>query len=205
MKQLGCRAGNWLNQDQARLLLEKANGQSLRHIRDFAMISILLGCGLRRAELSALRREDIQIRQGHWAIVDLGRQGQSRPDRTHANVGEGSRGQVADALHQLRRVTCSEQSAVTEPPGEPAFPRTWSGMSSASCARRLELDHLAPHDLRRTCAKLCHVNGGELEQIQFLLGHASVLTTERYLGCKQNLEEPVNDRFGCLFSKNLDS
>ncbi len=65
-----------------------------------------------------------------------------------------------------------------------------------SCAQRLALNHLAPHDLRRTYAKLCHVNGGELEQIQFLLGHASVLTTERYLGCKQNLEEPVNDRFG---------
>src|ERR1700679_891698 len=43
VKQLGCRAGNWLNQDQARLLLEKADGQSLRHIRDVAMISILLG------------------------------------------------------------------------------------------------------------------------------------------------------------------
>jgi hypothetical protein len=38
-----------------------------------------------------------------------------------------------------------------------------------------------------------------------LLGHVSVLTTERYLGCKQNLEEPVNDRFGCLFApKTLD-
>jgi hypothetical protein len=35
------------------------------------------------------------------------------------------------------------------------------------------------------------MNGGEIEQIQFLLGHASVLTAERYLGCKQNLEEPV--------------
>ena len=63
---------------------------------------------------------------------------------------------------------------------------------------RMQLDHLAPHDLRRTCAKLRHVNGGELEQIQFLLGHASVLTTERYLGFKQNLEEPVNDRFGSV-------
>jgi site-specific recombinase XerD len=72
-----------------------------------------------------------------------------------------------------------------------------------NCARGTDFAPLAPHDLRRTCAKLCHVNGGELEQIQFLLGHASILTTERYLGCKQNLEEPVNDRFGCLFSKNL--
>jgi site-specific recombinase XerD len=52
--------------------------------------------------------------------------------------------------------------------------------------------------------KAVHINGGELEQIQFLLGHASVLTTERYLGCKQNLEEPVNDRFGCLFYRTLD-
>jgi site-specific recombinase XerD len=42
------------------------------------------------------------------------------------------------------------------------------------------------------------VNGGELEQIQILLGHVSVLATERYLGCKQDLEEPVNDRLGYL-------
>lgn len=70
-----------------------------------------------------------------------------------------------------------------------------------NCSDRVQL---ASHDLRRTCAKLCHINGGELEQIQFLLGHASVLTTERYLGCKQNLEEPVNDRFGCLFSRSFD-
>jgi integrase len=41
---------------------------------------------------------------------------------------------------------------------------------------------------------MCHVAGGELEQIQFLLGHASVQTTERYLGCKQRLSEAVNDR-----------
>jgi hypothetical protein len=63
------------------------------------------------------------------------------------------------------------------------------------CCERAGLQHIAPHDLRRTCAKLCHSNGGELEQIQFLLGHAAVQTTERYLGCKQNLGHPVNDLF----------
>ena len=52
---------------------------------------------------------------------------------------------------------------------------------------------LAPHDARRTCAKLCRAAGGELEQIQLLLGHASVLTTERYLGTRQNLVQAVND------------
>src|SRR5262249_32872128 len=63
------------------------------------------------------------------------------------------------------------------------------------CCEKAGLDRVEPHDLRRTCAKLCHSNGGEIEQIQFLLGHASVQTTERYLGCKQNLGHPVNDRF----------
>ena len=63
------------------------------------------------------------------------------------------------------------------------------------CCERAGLQHIAPHDLRRTCAKLCHTSGGEIEQIQFLLGHASVQTTERYLGCKQNLGHPANDLF----------
>jgi integrase len=75
-------------------------------------------------------------------------------------------------------------------------------MRSETVSKRI---NMAPHDLRRTCAKLCHTNGGELEQIQFLLGHASVLTTERYLGCKQNLEQPVNDRFGSLIPVDTQS
>jgi len=55
------------------------------------------------------------------------------------------------------------------------------------------LPGIAPHDLRRTCAKLCRAAGGGLEQIQFLLGHASVQTTERYLGTKQDLVHAPND------------
>jgi integrase len=65
-----------------------------------------------------------------------------------------------------------------------------------AAAKRADIKDLAPHDLRRTCARLCHLAGGELEQIQFLLGHASVETTERYLGCKQRLSHAVNDDLG---------
>lgn len=63
-------------------------------------------------------------------------------------------------------------------------------------AARAGIERLAPHDLRRTCARLCHVAGGELDQIQFLLGHVSILTTERYLGCKHKRRQAVNDRLG---------
>ena len=63
-------------------------------------------------------------------------------------------------------------------------------------ASRVGIAKLSPHDCRRTCARLCHAAGGELEQIQFLLGHVSVETTERYLGRKQRLRSAVNDRIG---------
>ena len=63
-------------------------------------------------------------------------------------------------------------------------------------AKVVGIEKVAPHDLRRTYARLCHASGGELEQIQFLLGHVSVQTTERYLGCKQKIRDAMNDRLG---------
>ena len=70
----------------------------------------------------------------------------------------------------------------------------WAVVRAA--AARAEIEKLAPHDLRRTCARLCHLAGGELDQIQFLLGHVSIQTTERHLGCKQKLRIAVNDTLG---------
>jgi integrase len=52
-------------------------------------------------------------------------------------------------------------------------------LGNGAAVRRVGIPKLAPHDLRRTCARLCHASGGELEQIQFLLGHVSVQTTGR--------------------------
>jgi len=60
-------------------------------------------------------------------------------------------------------------------------------------AEAIGIPGIAPHDARRTCAKLCRAAGGQLEQIQLLPGHASVQTTERCLGTKQDLVHPPND------------
>src|ERR1700760_4946517 len=76
VKQLGFRTGNWLNREQARSLLEKSDGDSLRSIRDVAMFSILLGCGLRRAELSGLRKETYKSDRGigpSWTLSVRGK------------------------------------------------------------------------------------------------------------------------------------
>ena len=58
------------------------------------------------------------------------------------------------------------------------------------------------HDARRTCAKLCRAAGGDLEQIQLLLGHASIQTTERYLGTRQNLVDAVDNHLGLMAEEN---
>ena len=194
VKQLGFRSGNWLSAEQSSQVLGHARGNSMRAKRDFAKLAMLFGCGFRRSELVGLELDEIQMRQGHWAVVDLiGKGGHIRTVPIPA--------WVKAALDQWIRA-----ARVTEGRIFRAVARTgkvWGrGISQnvvwyvvKSCCERAGLEHIAPHDLRRTCAKLCHSSGGELEQIQFLLGHASVQTTERYLGCKQNLGQPVNDLF----------
>lgn len=193
VKQLGFRIGNWLSADECTAALRHAFGTSLRAKRDYAMLAMLFGCGLRRSELVGLDVKNMQVRQRHWAIMDLiGKGGHIRtvpiPAWVKTALDEWT---VAAGISEGRIFRAVSRA------------KTWGdGISQnvvwyvvKGCCERAGLLHIAPHDLRRSCAKLCHTNGGEIEQIQFLLGHASVQTTERYLGCKQDLGHPVNDLF----------
>ena len=194
VKQLGFRSGNWLSAEQSSEVLKHACGDSMRAKRDYAMLAMLFGCGFRRSELVGLELDEIQMRQGHWAVVDLiGKGGHIRtvpiPNWVKAALDQWTRAAGVTEGRIFRAVAGRERC------GAKASRRMLCGTWSETCCERAGLEHIAPHDLRRTCAKLCHTSGGELEQIQFLLGHASVQTTERYLGCKQNLGHPVNDLF----------
>ena len=71
VKQLGFRSGNWLSAEQSSEVLKHACGDSMRAKRDYAMLAMLFGCGFRRSELVGLELDEIQMRQGHWAAVDL--------------------------------------------------------------------------------------------------------------------------------------
>ena len=194
VKQLGFRSGNWLSTEQSSEVLKHSGGDTMRAKRDYAMLAMLFGCGFRRSELVGLELDDIQMRQGHWAVVDL--------------IGKGGHirtvpipNWVKAALDQWTRAAGVCEDKIFRAVARRG--KVWGrGISQnvvwyvvRTCCQRVGLEHIAPHDLRRTCAKLRHDRGGELEQIQFLLGHASVQTTERYLGCKQNLGHPVNDLF----------
>jgi integrase len=176
-------------------LLEHAQPATPREARDHAMLAMLIGCGLRRGELLALTLESVQQREEHWEIADLvGKGGRVRtvpiPQWVKSAVDAWTmaagitKGRVFRAINKAGRIW-----------GDGMSPKVlWDVVRAA--AARAGIEKLAPHDLRRTCARLCHLAGGELELIQFLLGHVSVQTTERYLGCKQKLRFAVNDRLG---------
>ncbi len=71
VRRIGVRVENWLTAEQAIRSLAVANRGSLRGKRDYAMITMPVGCGLRRGELLALRVDSVQSHEEHWVIADL--------------------------------------------------------------------------------------------------------------------------------------
>jgi len=191
-KSVGIRTGNWLSVRQAQSLLNAPDVSTLRGLRDRAILAVLLGCGLRRSEVAALTFGHIQQRDGRWCIVDLvGKHGRIRttamPNWVKAAIDAWTVPALVTEGHVFRPVSRSDR-VLGERLGEKVV---WQMLRDY--AADIGVADLAPHDLRRTCAKLCRAAGGELEQIQMLLGHSSVQTTERYLGTKQDLVHPPND------------
>jgi integrase len=188
----GVRLGNWLNVRQAQALLNAPDATTNKGLRDRAILAVLLGCGLRRSEVAALTLKHIQQRDGRWCIVDLvGKHGRVRtiPMPTWVKVAINAwtapasitDGQVFRPVHRGDQVQ------------GPALSEKVVWQLLQPYAQAAGVPGIAPHDCRRTCAKLCRAAGGELEQIQLLLGHASVQTTERYLGTRQDLVNAPND------------
>jgi integrase len=162
------------------------NRATLKGKRDAAILALLVGCALRRAKLAALRIEDIQQREGRWVIADLrGKGGRIRTVAMPLWVKQSIDAWTAEAGitgGRLLRPVSKGGRIVGEELSDWAV---WSVVESS--AKEIGIEHFGTHDLRRTCTKLCRKNGGDLEQIKFLLGHASIQTTKRYLGSEQEI------------------
>jgi len=194
VKEGGQRLGQWLTEKDAGRLLSVPDAHTRLGIRDRAILALLVTCGLRRDELVRLEVRHLQLREERWVLLDL--------------RGKGRRLRTVPVPHWVKRLLDRwlAESGVTEGPlfrtlrkgGAlgPATPLSEDLVYTLVRRSGAAIGHpdLTPHDLRRTCAKLCRKAGGELEQIQLLLGHASIQTTERYLGTKQDLVQAVNDR-----------
>jgi site-specific recombinase XerD len=180
-KRQGIRTGQWLTREQAEDLISAPNVAMMKGKRDRALLAVLVGCGLRRKEAMALTVEHIQLRDARWVIVDL--------------IGKGGRVRTVPMPSWAKNAIDVWITAAAITSGvifrsiNKGGAITGISMSARSifevvqmCGSRIGVPNLAPHDLRRTFAKLAHKGRAPLEQIQLSLGHASVTTTERYFG-----------------------
>jgi site-specific recombinase XerD len=191
----GTRTGNWLAKQQAQKMLNAPDIRTLKGLRDRAIFAVLIGCGLRRAEAVNLTFKHIQQRDGRWVLVDLiGKRNKVRsvpmPNWTKqaideyaslSDLGEGVVFRPINRGGHMTRERMTEQAIYN---------------MVVECAEALGFGKLAPHDLRRTFAKLAHQGGSTLDQIQLSLGHGSIQTTERYLGVEQDLTDAPCDHLG---------
>lgn len=191
----GTRTGNWLAKQQAQQLLNAPDTSTVKGVRDRAILALLTGCGLRRSEVVHLTFDRVQQRDGRWVLVDL--------------IGKRNKVRSVPMPSWAKQVIDEYASASGVVDGIVFRPINKAGRLNGErmteqaiynlvrqYAASLGIPNLAPHDLRRTFAKLAHKGGSGLDQIQLSLGHSSIQTTERYLGVEQDLTTAPCDVLG---------
>jgi site-specific recombinase XerD len=189
--QRGKRTGNWLSLEQAQQLINAPDISTTVGLRNRAILTTLLGCGLRRLELVNLSINQLQLRDNRWVIANLvGKRNKTRTvtvptwtkqaiddylDATHIHSG-----QLFQAMNKSGKI---QRDCIS-----PETVREVVRLNAQKCGFRI-----TPHDLRRTYAKLALKNGAKIEQIQLNLGHQSLATTQVYLGTDLDLANGPGD------------
>ncbi len=155
-------------------------------------IGLLLGCTLRRSEVVGLTLDRYKREQS------MGHRRLSRQRKTPTHCGAIMVKQLLDVWLQCSGVSEGEVFRRISKQGKRQEAGVTANAVWYAVKRCTEPGRYRQSGTPRSSAlvaRLCHDCNGELEQIRFLLGHASVQTTERYIGSKQKLQDAVNDRF----------
>ena len=185
----GRKVGNWLTKKEAIAVLRKPDTDTLKGLRDRAILAVFLGAGLRRSEAASLTFEHVQQREGRWVIVDLvGKRNKVRtiPIASWVYHAIQSWSEAAGLESGNVFVSLNKGGHIT-------------GTSMSAQALRdvsVKFAGLPPHDLRRTHAKLAHAGHADILQISLSLGHESVETTQKYIGIEQDFTNSPSDKLG---------
>ncbi len=181
-----------LNNARSRVLSEEeeARLRSVMERQDFAILQLAINTGLRRLELFCLRPEDIQFFQRPVSETPLGRPAFELVGTARVVTSKTGKGRVTP----LNRVA----AAICRWFVEQGTPYLLGGLEHQDRRLRLTaaqtfivrrftpackeagIKGLRWHDLRHTCASRALRNGARLEEVQQLLGHTSIVMTERY-------------------------
>lgn len=173
----GVRAGDWLSADAAQAVLLAPDTTTPKGTRDRAILAVMLGAGLRRAEVAALEVRHLAQRDGRPVIVDL--VGKGRKTRT-VPIAVWIAKAVSDWL-ELSGIVDGRVFRRLSKSGR-IIGESMTAQAIMDVVITYAPSGVMPHDLRRTFAKSALAGGASLEQISANLGHANLATTQRYLG-----------------------
>jgi site-specific recombinase XerD len=192
VRQTATPSASSLSKQKSEELINAPDGRTTKGKRDRVLLALLVGCALRRREAVNLNVEDIQYEGGAAALMRVvGTTERIRsiaiPNWVREAIARWLSATQIESGPLLRAVSRLGEIA----PGR-LSPQTVFNVVR-QYGQRIGVV-VRPDDLRRTCAKLCYPNDGELDQISVLLGHASLAITERYLGDRQNVATAASER-----------
>lgn len=170
----------WLERAEARRLLNAPDPSTRRGLRDRAILALLLGLGLRRGELAALRCGDIQATPGGGYTLRV----QGKRGKVRVLTMNGAFAPVAAYLQAEGRELSDEGLLFKGLLG-----RELSGEAVRKIVARYALqadvavqggESISPHGLRRSFATRALDGGASIEMLRRAMGHSSVATTSRY-------------------------
>ena len=176
-----------LGDAQARKLLDAPPADTLKGVRDRAILATLLYHGLRREELCRLRVRDIQSRQGVTHFRVHGKRGKVRFVPAHAMAQRlierylALAGHSADAAGPLFRPVANNRTGELDRPLDPASVyRNIVVKYGRETGISAEVNGLCVHSLRATAATNALSHEADIAKVQEWLGHANVSTTRLY-------------------------
>lgn len=192
--------GRRLSPQEVKKLRAIVDTNTLKGKRDLAILDMMLFAGLRRAEVCSLTGDSLQQQDGRYWLTIQGKGNKTRRLKVH------------DVLYQslaewLAAAEKPEQTKETLFEGMTRHGRLTGNALTGSTIGRIVAEYghaaglapasganaLAPHDLRRTCARNAYDNGAPLPKIQQFLGHANIETTMRYIGHDEDDTETATD------------
>lgn len=147
-------------------------------IRDAAIFALAIGCGMRRAEIATLQLSSINHQTR--TITILGKGNKERVVAPSTDAWE----RLKDWLEVRGEEGCGNVFVAVKKGNniQPYWPLTTSAIYQLLQARAIEahITAFTPHDLRRTFATRLLETGADINTVRQAMGHASVITTQRY-------------------------
>lgn len=158
--------------------------------RDSAMVEVLYSCGLRVSELTSLRVGDLFFGEGYIRIVGKGDKQRLVP------IGSIARDKIQLYMEYRTPASRSEATLFLNNRGKP-ITRVMVFNIIKQAAQLAGINkQISPHTLRHSYATHLLEGGANIRQVQELLGHESILTTEIYTHVnRKQLRGVVEDSF----------